>query len=50
MITSMILNKLTAWRRYRQTFRELDGLNDRELAELGLGRRDIRSLARQSAL
>jgi uncharacterized protein YjiS (DUF1127 family) len=49
MITSMILARLASWRRYRQTFRELDGLNDRELAELGLGRRDIRAVARQSA-
>jgi uncharacterized protein YjiS (DUF1127 family) len=45
----MILNRLTAWRRYRQAFRELDGLTNRELAELGFGRRDIRILARQTA-
>jgi uncharacterized protein YjiS (DUF1127 family) len=48
MITSMILARLAAWRRYRQTFRELEALNDRELADLGLGRRDIRTVARQS--
>jgi uncharacterized protein YjiS (DUF1127 family) len=50
MIVSMILTRLAAWRRYRQTLTELDGLNDRELAELGLGRRDIRFVARQSAM
>jgi uncharacterized protein YjiS (DUF1127 family) len=50
MITSMILSKIAAWRRYRQTLRELEGLSDRELAELGLGRRDIRHVARQAAV
>jgi uncharacterized protein YjiS (DUF1127 family) len=45
----MILSKLAAWRRYRQTLRELEGLNNRELAELGLGRCDIRDVARQAA-
>ena len=49
MITSIILSKLASWRRYRQTFRELAALNDRELADLGLGRRDIRTVARQAA-
>jgi uncharacterized protein YjiS (DUF1127 family) len=50
MLMSMILTRVASWRRYRQTFRELDGLTDRELAELGLGRRDIRTIARQSAV
>ena len=49
MITSMILARLASWRRYRQTFRELEALNDRELADLGIGRRDIRSIARQAS-
>jgi uncharacterized protein YjiS (DUF1127 family) len=49
MFTSMILARLAAWRRYRQTVRELEGLNDRELADLGLGRRDIRTVARQAS-
>ncbi|WP_114947981.1 DUF1127 domain-containing protein [Microvirga calopogonii] len=49
MITSMILARLASWRRYRQTFRELDALNDRELADLGMGRRDIRAIARQAS-
>ena len=48
MFTSMILARLAYWRRYRQTFRELEALNDRELADLGLGRRDIRAVARQA--
>jgi uncharacterized protein YjiS (DUF1127 family) len=49
MFTSMILARLASWRRYRQTFRELEALNDRELADLGLGRRDIRAVARQAS-
>jgi uncharacterized protein YjiS (DUF1127 family) len=49
MFTSMILAKLATWRRYRQTVRELEGLSDRELADLGFGRRDIRAVARQAA-
>jgi len=49
MFTSMILAKLASWRRYRQTVRELEGLNDRELSDLGLGRRDIRAVARQAS-
>jgi uncharacterized protein YjiS (DUF1127 family) len=49
MFTSMILARFANWRRYRQTFRELEALNDRELADLGLGRRDIRAVARQAA-
>ena len=28
---------------------ELEGLNDRELADLGFGRRDIRAVARQAS-
>ena len=49
MTTSMIRARLASWRRYRQTFRELEALNDRELADLGLGRRDIRVVARQAS-
>jgi uncharacterized protein YjiS (DUF1127 family) len=49
MFTSMILARLASWRRYRQTVRELEGLNDRELADLGFGRRDIRAVARQAS-
>ena len=34
------------WRRYRNTLNELRGLNDRELADLGIGRGDLRRVAR----
>ncbi|MBS7546135.1 DUF1127 domain-containing protein [Ancylobacter oerskovii] len=36
-------------RQYRQTQRELEAYSDRELAELGLSRADIHSLALQAA-
>jgi uncharacterized protein YjiS (DUF1127 family) len=41
--------KLTAWRRYRASVRELSRLTDRELRDLGLNRYDIEQVARQSA-
>ena len=34
------------WRRYRNTLNELRALNDRELADLGIGRGDLRRIAR----
>lgn len=49
MFMSLILNRYTAWRRYRQTLRELGGLNDRELSELGLVRWEIPVVARKAA-
>ena len=40
--------KLAAWRRYRESVRELSRLSDRELNDLGIGRADIHVLVRQS--
>jgi uncharacterized protein YjiS (DUF1127 family) len=34
--------------RYRVTVQELEQLSDRELADLGIGRGDIHSIAKQS--
>lgn len=34
------------WRKYRQTVSELGRMNDRELNDLGIGRGDIRSIAK----
>ncbi len=34
---------------YNQTWRELNGLSDRELADLGIHRADIARIARQAA-
>ncbi len=42
-----------AWARrraaYVQTYRELDGLNDRELSDIGFSRCDIARIARDAA-
>ena len=37
------------WRRTRETVRELNGLSNRELQDLGISRVDIPSIARQAA-
>ena len=48
MIKTLTL-KIAAWRRYRDSIRELSRLSDRELNDLGIGRADIAALVRQSA-
>ncbi|ANY84337.1 hypothetical protein BB934_39675 (plasmid) [Microvirga ossetica] len=49
MFVSFILAKVQAYFRYRETVRELSLLSDRELTDLGIGRFQIDSVARQSA-
>ena len=44
-----IAEKVSAWRRYRVSVRELSRLTDRELNDLGLNRYDIEIVARQTA-
>ena len=44
-----LANKIGAWRRYRNSLKELSRLTDRELADLGLNRYDIADVARRSA-
>ena len=34
------------WRKYRQTCNELGRMTDRELSDLGIGRQDIRRVAK----
>jgi uncharacterized protein YjiS (DUF1127 family) len=48
-MVKMIAEKVSAWRRYRTSVRELSRLTDRELNDLGLNRFDIESVARQTA-
>ncbi|MDF1587404.1 DUF1127 domain-containing protein [Marinimicrococcus flavescens] len=43
-----IRSTFDAWRRERVTINELNMLSDRDLADLGISRSDIRSLARQT--
>lgn len=44
-----IASKFNNWRKYRQTINELDRMTDRELHDLGIGRHDIRRVARTAA-
>ncbi len=41
-----ITRSLNNWRKYRQTVTELGRMSDRELRDLGIGREDIRRVAR----
>ncbi|MGV8937098.1 MAG: DUF1127 domain-containing protein [Allorhizobium sp.] len=43
-----ITRSLTNWRKYRQTITELGRMSDRELRDLGIGREDIRNVARNA--
>jgi len=49
MLMSLVLTKIQAWLAYRATVRELESLTERELSDLGIGRKDIRDVARQAA-
>ena len=40
-----MLNFIASWRREREAVRELNRLSDRELADLGIARSDIRAVA-----
>jgi uncharacterized protein YjiS (DUF1127 family) len=44
-----LATKLHAWRRFRESVRELSRLSDRELNDLGIGRSDIEEVVRQGA-
>jgi uncharacterized protein YjiS (DUF1127 family) len=44
--TMNIAKKLSSWRKYRETVTELGRMTDRELSDLGIGRSDIRQVAR----
>ena len=41
-----IAKKISSWRKYRETISELGRMSDRELNDLGIGRADIRRVAR----
>lgn len=46
--TMNIARSLNNWRKYRQTVTELGRMSDRELRDLGIGREDIRRVARHA--
>ena len=49
MLLSLLAARISAWRRYRSSVRELSRLSDRDLNDLGISRSDIECVARQSA-
>ena len=49
MFVTFILSKIRAYRRYRDTIRELIQFTDRELEDLGISRYEIDAIARQNA-
>ncbi len=49
MLTSFVLSKIRAWFIFRNTVRELERLNDKDLSDLGIRRSDIKSVAWQAA-
>jgi uncharacterized protein YjiS (DUF1127 family) len=49
MLISRFVKLLRAWWRYNQSVRELARLNDRELADIGISRSEIPSVAWQNA-
>ncbi len=44
-----LTTKLNAWKRFRESVRELERLTDRELNDLGISRCDIPDVVRQGA-
>lgn len=48
-LVARIRERIEEERRYRQTLRELSSLSDRELDDIGIGRGQIREVAREAA-
>lgn len=49
MFVTYILSKIRAYKLYRQTVSELSDLSNRELADLGISRFDIATVARKAS-
>jgi uncharacterized protein YjiS (DUF1127 family) len=45
----VLKSRYASWKRYARTVNELERLNSRELADLGISRSDIPRLAREAA-
>ncbi|SKA37618.1 DUF1127 domain-containing protein [Consotaella salsifontis] len=44
-----LLRTYSSWRRYRETFNELNRLSQRDLDDLGIARSEISEVARRAA-
>ena len=49
MLISFVLSKIRAYLLFRNTVHELERLNDKDLADLGISRSDIKSIAWETA-
>jgi uncharacterized protein YjiS (DUF1127 family) len=49
MFVAYILSKIRAYWRYKEAFRELSRLSNRELQDIGISRFEIDAIARQYA-
>ncbi len=47
-MTNRLVSTYRAWRKYRETYNELMRLSSRDLADLGISRAEIPTIARQS--
>jgi uncharacterized protein YjiS (DUF1127 family) len=49
MMATNLMSSYKTWLKYRETRSELSRLDNRELADLGISRHDIKSIAKQAA-
>lgn len=49
MLLARLIHSFRTWLSYDRSVRELSRLNDRELADIGITRSDIRAVARNRA-
>lgn len=49
MYLAKLIRLVRAWFRYNESVRELSGLGDRELADIGISRSEIPAIAWQNA-
>jgi uncharacterized protein YjiS (DUF1127 family) len=49
MFLAKLIRLVRAWFRYNESVRELSGLGDRELADIGISRSEIPAIAWQNA-
>jgi uncharacterized protein YjiS (DUF1127 family) len=48
-MSNRLVSTYRSWRKYRETYNELMRLSSRDLADLGINRTEIPTIARQSA-